>query len=225
MRPLSLVLVFVMVPLASGTTLVVTPSGYWNLTVGADGVPVLTKFDEVIRMTNGPTDPDNPDPDPTTLTGKVRKWAAEVDEPRTSAAQGVMMEMIAAQGQRGTFRTKSRMAEFTKEAIPKTIKAAESTKTAEWLAVWDDKIWPEVRAIEAAGEMNTVNDMSLVWEDIAAGFKPVTATWQVEFGTVGGNKTLVVKGEVGERPFLELILKLLMQFLLDWLGSNPFNPR
>ena len=207
---------------AAGATLVITPTGYWQLTVDANGKPTLNEFDDIVRLgekkPDPPTDPD-PDPGPVTLTGKVRKWAGEVNEPNVAEAQGVIMEFVAAQAERGTFHTKSRMAEFTKEAIPKTLRAANSTKTGEWNAVWDDNIWPEVRKIEAAGQMNTIADQIRVWREITAGLKATSnAKWTVEF--VESN--LEIKGEANQ--FLEQLLKILFQLLLEWVSNNPFNP-
>jgi len=213
---------------ASAATLVITSAGYWQLTVDANGTPVLKEFDDIVRMGEEPNpepnpdpDPDpNPNPDPVTLTGKVRKWAGEVNEPGVAEAQGLIMEFVAEQAERGTFRSKSRMTEFTKEAIPKTLEVAGSTKTDQWMAVWDDKVWPEVRRIEAAGQMNTLADQARVWREIAVGFKATTnAQWTVEFSA---QANLEIKGEAN--PFLERLLQVLFQMLLDWLINNPFNP-
>lgn len=215
---------------AAGSTLVITPSGYYNLTIDGNGVPSLVKFDDVVNMSDSPpVEPTDPtDPAPTSLEGKVRMWATEVRDPKTAEAQGLMVQMVAEQGERGTFTTKARMAEFTKAAIPRTLSAVNSDKEAEWLAVWDDKIWPEIRRIEAAGQMNTVDDMVVIWGQIADGFKgSMQATWQVQLSTVDGTTSLVLSGAEGnrldDRPILKMILQMLMQFLLDWLSKNPFG--
>lgn len=203
---------------ATAATLVITPSGYWQLTVDADGKPQLNKFDDILRLGEEPTPEPGPN-DPATLTGKVRKWAGEVNEPGVAEAQALIMEFVAEQAQRGTFKTKPRMTEFTKDAIPKGLNAANSTKTDQWKAVWDDKIWPAVRKIEAAGGMNTIADQIKVWREIANGFKETSnAQWNVEFSA---EENLEIRGEA--RPFLDQFLKILFQLLLEWLTNNPFE--
>ena len=207
-------------------SLVITPAGYWQLTIDSAGIPILTPFESIISM-GDPTNPDpNPNPippRPTTLSAKVSIWSTEVDEPRIAEAQGLMMQLVAQQGARGTFGTKARMAAFTKQAIDQTLDASQSEKKSQWLAMWDEKVWPEVRRLEASGQMTLMEDQVRVWNEISVGFKSSTnANWSLEHSvTVTGETTLNVKGEAS--PFLELLLKLLMQFLLEWLSGNPFG--
>lgn len=215
----SLLVVIVFAGYLSAATLVITSAGYWQMTTNAQGVPVLTPFDSIVRMGPETDPPVDPPDDPTSLTQMVRRWATEVNEPKAAEAQGFMVEMIAEQGARGTFASKADMAAFTKVAIPKTLSAANSTKVDSWNVVWDDKIWPEVRRIEGAGQMNELDDQVRVWQEIADGFKStVQAQWSLEYSTIGGEVSLVIKGEAN--PFLDILLKLLFQLLLEWLNNR-----
>ena len=61
---------------------------------------------------------------------------------------------------------------------------------------------------------------------MADGFKStVEAKWTLEFATVDGSTSLELRGDAEDRPFLKMILKLLMQLLLDYLtkGINPLG--
>lgn len=206
-------------------TLVITSSGYWQLTVDAAGIPKLTPFDEVIRMgehdppTPGPGPP-TPDPGPLTLTAKVNAWATEVDEPQVSEAQGFIIDVIARQGEKGVFGTKSEMTEFTKLAIPRTLSASGSAKQAEWQDVWDAKIWPAVRRLEGTGQMDTINDQVKVWEEIAAGFKQASdSQWSLFLKKGTDGKTyMAIVGEAS--PLLTILLQLILELLVEWLKDR-----
>lgn len=204
-----------------GATLVITSSGYWQLTVDSEGIPRLAPFDDVIRMgePDDPVDPIDPE-DPVTLTGKVKMWATEVNEPQVAEAQGFVVDVIAKQGENGVFRTKSEMTDFTKTSIPKTLDSAGTSKKEQWQSVWDDKIWKEVRRIEGAGQMNTLADQVRVWEEIAAGFKAsANAQWTVVFRRGSDGKTyMAIAGEAS--PFLTVLLQLILELLIEWLKTR-----
>lgn len=191
-------------PAAAGEVYVVRKEGVWKadayksppewvlvVSFNADDV-LLIGFEDAPRP-QPPTPPDG-----SALETRVELWADQVNEKRAASAQAITFGFLVEQAKKGRFRSKSSLASFTKLAITQALEQT-SSKVATWQAVYDQKIWPAVRTIESTGRMNTLTDQIRVWSEIQRGFE----------GSGGAQ-------EVGIWDFL---LKLLMDWLLEWLGG------
>jgi len=204
-----LIACLVCTPVLAVDTLVIAPSGYWLLSLDQSGIPQMNKIRDVVRL-GVPDDPDGDDDDEDdddddddgkTLKARVELWADKVKEPKAADAQARAFGLVISQASKGTFSNKSEMAAFTKVAITETLNFRGVTRKKEiWQAVWNDKIWPAVRTIEGAGQMNTIADQIRVWTEIQGGLKS-NAGFQ-------------------EAGLWDLLFNMLLELLLEWLRNR-----
>lgn len=128
-----LILLFPIVTLAGPPSIVITDSGYFALTVGADGAPVAERITSVVDMRVDPqSTPTPPRPEPPIvphtpapspdeeLSGKAAKWAEEENDATGAGEIAVIYTQVGEAVQRGEV-TPDAAAGITRAAAEKTI--------------------------------------------------------------------------------------------------------
>ena len=158
----------------AGPTVIITDSGTYVMTVGADGVPVTARADEVLDKRTGapppnpgpgPTPP--PDEPPTSVTARVKEIADETRDPETAQLIGYMYRGIAdiKTGERAQYLN------AMKEATDSVLRMRSKTESLAWKAA-RNKLSALITEKEAAGSVN----WPVLVGEIAAGFEQATGS-------------------------------------------------
>jgi hypothetical protein len=169
-----LLLLCPIVTIAGPPSIVITDSGYFTLTVGADGAPVTERITSVVDMRGNPqSTPTPPKPEPPIvphtpapspdeeLSGKAARWAGEENDATGAGEIAIIYTQVGEAVQRG---------EVTPDAAAGVTRAAAEKMVSGW-GTFRNRVGSEAaERIATAGPMGAA-EMSNFLFAISAGIK------------------------------------------------------
>lgn len=227
----SLVGLFMVSAALAGPTVIITDSGTYVMTVGADGVPVTVKADEVLDKRAGgnpqPGPTPTPTPAPTDVTNRIESAARTVNDPNGAVLMAAAVKLLAdSKLPPAAYQGETNVLKQALDKVLSTYDFINSGAFPRWKP-FRDTLSAILQELTSKGQLQTADQWQTTLNQVSAGLAKAGGSVSqkmieyVEMAIAAQNQTGHWPDATGGdwwHPILNMLIQALLELIKQWLG-------